>query len=179
MEKIVKYPRDEQFRAFHPSSVVLVTAVDAAGKEDICTVGAWSLVNGAPHLYGIALCTQTVPPRFFKRYTTACIEQTGEFAINIPHLGLEEAWEFCGTHSLTKEPDLDKFKGAGLTRGKPATIRASVIAECPVNIECRVHSVLNLPSHDWIVGEPVAIHTARDVMQGAKELKWERAVRFA
>ena len=179
MEKVIKYPRYEEFRAFYPGSIVLVSAIDSSGKADICTVGAWSLVNGVPSLYGIAMCTKSIPPRFFKRYTAMCIEQTGEFTINIPHIGLAEAWEFCGTHSLTKEPDLDKFEGAGLTRGEPSVIKAPVIMECPVNIECRVHSTLTLSSHDWIVGEPVAIHTARDVIEQRTELQWERAPRLA
>jgi len=175
MEKRVSFPRDEGFNVFYPGSVVLVTAVDAAGKADICTVGAWALVNGVPRMFGIAMCARESGNYFWKRYTTTCIEQTGEFVINIPHAGLRKAWEVCGSVTLTKQPDADKFALARLTPAPAAVVKAPLIAECPVNIECRVHSKLELPTHDWIVGEPVACHTAVELIQGTARLRWDNA----
>lgn len=177
MEKRTTFPGDAGFAPFHPFSVIMVSAVDAEGRADICTVGAWSLVNGRPQLFGIAMCTQRVG-HFFKRYTTTCIEQTGQFVINIPHLGLAKAWEICGTVSLTQDPKADKFALAGLTRAAAAKVNAPLIAECPVNIECRVHSKLELPTHDWIVGEPLACHTSADVIDRSSRLAWDYAPRL-
>ncbi|HUU59316.1 MAG TPA: flavin reductase family protein [Phycisphaerae bacterium] len=178
MEKRTSHPGDSGFAQFYPGSVVLVTAADAGGKADICTVGAWALVNGDPRLFGIAMCARPSGSYFWKRYTTTCIEQTGEFVINIPHAGLAKAWEVCGTVSLTKDPGADKFALAGLTRAAAEKVRAPLIAECPVNIECRVHSSLPLPTHDWIVGEPLACHTAADVLDGKAALLWDSAPRL-
>ncbi len=170
MKKTVSYPGEEGFSTFYPGSIVMVSAVDAEGKADICTVGAWALVNGVPRLFGIAMCTRQAGSYFFKRYTTTCIEQTGEFVINIPHSGLKKAWDVCGTVTLTTDPDADKFALARLTREPAAKVKAPLIAECPVNIECRLHSKLELPTHDWIVGEPVACHSADGV-----KLAWDSA----
>ena len=175
MDKVVRSPGEEGYRGYSGTSVVMITAVDAEGRVDICTVGAWSLVNGAPPLYGIAMCTKAAGGNYFKRYTTTCIEQTGEFVINIPHAGLAEAWNICGTVSLTRRPDADKFALASLTPAPAARVKAPLIAECPVNIECRVHSTLELPTHDWIVGEPLACHTAVDVLEGKTYLLWQNA----
>ena len=119
------------------------------------------------------MCARVVGS-YWKRYTTTCIEQTGEFVINIPHDGMAEAWNICGTVTRTKEPDADKFALAGLTAAPAAEVRAPLIAGCPVNIECRVHSKLELPTHDWIVGEPVACHTAVEVADGTRSLRWQR-----
>jgi flavin reductase (DIM6/NTAB) family NADH-FMN oxidoreductase RutF len=175
MEKRVAFPGQPDFSIFYPGSVVLVSAVDASGRADICTVGAWALVNGAPRLFGVALCARPAGGYFWKRYTTTCIEQTGEFVINIPHRGLERAWEVCGSVSLTRQPEADKFALAGLTPAPAAVVKAPLIAECPVNIECRVHSRLQLPTHDWIVGEPLACHTAVEILEGNARLLWEHA----
>ena len=176
MEKQTKFPGDEGFSIFYPGSVVMVSAVDSEGRADICTVGAWALVNGVPQLFGVAMCTKTVPgTRFFKRYTTTCIEQTGEFVINIPDMGLKKAWNTCGSMSLTKDINLDKFRKAGLTSVAGVKVKAPLIAECPVNIECKVHSKLSLPTHDWVVGEPVCVHTAADVVEGKRKLTWQNA----
>ena len=176
MKKQVAFPGDDGFCSFYPGSVCLVSAVDADGKADICTVAAWALVNGAPRMFGIAMCVRSSGKTFWKRYTTTCIEQTGEFVINIPHAGLKKAWDVCGTVTLTREPDADKFALAGLTAAPAAEVKAPLIAECPVNIECRVHSKLELPTHDWIVGEPLACHTASDVAEGKARLAWDSAL---
>lgn len=90
MQKQTIFPDDADFSPFYPGSVVLITAVDSSGKADICTVGAWALVNGVPNMFGIAMCARPSGESFWKRYTTTCIEQTGEFVINIPHAGLAE-----------------------------------------------------------------------------------------
>ena len=170
MDKRITYPDDPGFTVFYPGSVCLVTAVDAGGTVDICTVGAWALVNGEPRMFGIAMCARPSPGTGFRRrYTTTCIEQTGEFVINIPHAGLAEAWNVCGTVSLNDQPEADKFALAGLTPASADKVAPPLIAECPINIECRVHSKLELPTHDWIVGEPVACHIA-DV-----DLAWDNA----
>lgn len=178
MDKVVVHPGGEDYRGYSGTSVVMITAVDAEGRADICTVGAWSLVNGVPPLYGIAMCMQSADGNYFKRYTTTCIEQTGEFVINVPDETLTKAWGICGTVSMTKQPDIDKFALAGLTRAPGTKVAAPLIAECPVNIECRVHGKHVLPSHDWVVGEPLAVHWARDVIEGRRRLEWNRAPRL-
>ena len=173
MEKRIAYPDDPNFSTFYPGSVCLVTAVDADGKADICTVGAWALVNGVPRMFGIAMCARESGDYFWKRYTTTCIEQTGEFVINIPHAGLKKAWDVCGSVSLTRDPEADKFALGGLTAARGEKVDAPLIAECPVNIECRVYAKLELPTHDWIVGEPLACHTSIDILEGRQKLLWD------
>ncbi len=176
MEKHVTFPgQDDHKLWFYPGSVVLVSAVDSEGKVDICTVGAWALVNGDPKMFGIAMCARDSGGYFWKRYTTECIDQTSEFVINIPHSGLKKAWDICGSVSLTKDAEADKFELAALTRAPASVVKAPLVAECPVNIECRVHSRLELPTHDWIVGEVLAIHTAADVVDGICKLNWNSA----
>lgn len=174
-DKKITFPSDEGFSPFYPGSVCIISAVDSNGRVDLCTVGAWALVNGVPRMFGIAMCARSSGEVFWKRYTTTCIEQTGEFVINIPHAGLKKAWGVCGSVSLTTRPDADKFALAGLTPAASAKVRAPLIAECPVNIECRVHSKLELPTHDWIVGQPLACHTASDIVEGRLRLLWDSA----
>ncbi len=177
MDKRTTFPDEKAFQPFYPGSIVLVTAVDADGRADICTVGAWALVNGDPRMYGVAMCARESGEFFRKRYTTTCIEQTGEFVINIAHTGLAEAWGVCGSVSLNDEPDADKFALAGLTPAPAVRVGAPLVVECPVNIECEVHSKLELPTHDWIVGMPVACHTDSPVADGSRTLVWDNAPR--
>lgn len=175
MDKRLTLPGDPGFAGFYPGSIVMISAIDKAGHADICTVGAWSLVNGDPRLFGIAMCARPAGKHFWKRYTTTCIEQTGEFVINIPHAGLAQAWELCGSITLVHDVNLDKFAKAGLTRAAASRVKAPLIAECPVNIECKVYDKLELPTHDFIIGEPVACHTSTEILEGKANLVWEHA----
>jgi len=146
-----------------PMPIVLVTALDADGGACLCTVGAWSLVNAVPRMYGVALCEREAGPAypgFWRRHTSAAVDATNEFAINIPHAGLADAWIAAASRSRTREPSLDKFALAGLTPAPAKVIRAPLVAECPVSIECVVRARLQLPTHDWVVGEAVAVHSA-------------------
>ena len=144
MKKQTILQGEKGFSEFYPGSIAMVTAVDGQGRADICTVGEWGLVNGKPPMYGIPLCNKDIDKRrFFKRYTLICIEQTGEFVINIPDLNLRRAWSICGSITLRKATKADKFALAGLTRAEPAVVKCPLIAECPINIECRVTHKLN------------------------------------
>ena len=46
------------FSEFYCGSIAMVSAIDADGRSDICTVGEWALVNGKPPMYGIPLCNK-------------------------------------------------------------------------------------------------------------------------
>ena len=153
---------EKGFSEFYPGSIAMISAMDSEGMVDICTVGVWDLVNGKPPMYGIPLCNKDKDKRFFKRYTLICVEQTKEFVINIPDPGLKKAWLKCGSTTLRNDTSIDKFCLSGITRAEPAVVRAPLIAECSISIECRVVAKLTLPCHDWIVGEAVAIHRAFD-----------------
>jgi flavin reductase (DIM6/NTAB) family NADH-FMN oxidoreductase RutF len=151
---------EPRFTLFYIGSIAMVTAVDAAGRSDICTIGDWAQCNVTPHMYGFALVNQDFNDKVFKRYTLTCIEETGEFVINIPDLNLQDAWMRCGTTSLRNNPALDKFELSNLTPTQGAVVKAPLIAECPINIECRFVDKLRLRGHDWIVGEALAVHRA-------------------
>ena len=146
------------FSEFYPGSIAMVSTIDNQGRADVCTVGAWTLVNGKPPMYGVPLCNKDIDQRFFKRYSLISIEETGEFVINIPDFDLSKAWGKCGSVTLRKDINTDKFALASLTRGEPAAVKVPLIAECPINIECRVVDKISFPCHDWIVGEAVAVH---------------------
>ena len=53
--------------------------------------------------------------------------------------------------------DYDKFREMGLTAVPSEKVAAPLIAESPVNIECRVRQVLPLGTHDMFVAEVVGV----------------------
>ena len=90
-----------------------------------------------------------------KRYSHDIIERSGEFVINLVPAALAKAMDFCGVRSGR---DTDKFEAQGLTREAGDTVSAPLIAESPVNIECRVKDVVRMPTHDMFMAEITAVH---------------------
>jgi flavin reductase (DIM6/NTAB) family NADH-FMN oxidoreductase RutF len=142
----------------YPLPAVMVSCQGVEGKANIVTIAWTGVMASKPPMVGIGVRRS--------RYSYQLIKDTGEFVINIPNRALLSALDLCGTVSGR---DVDKFAETGLSPVKPASLnRAPLIAECPVNLECRVTRVLELGSHDYLVGEVVAAHFAEDWLDSGK-----------
>ncbi|HEY44701.1 MAG TPA: flavin reductase family protein, partial [Anaerolineae bacterium] len=69
--------------------------------------------------------------------------------------------EYCG---FISGREVDKFAIRGLTPIPGSAIKTPIIAECPINIECRVSHHLPLGSHDLFIGEVVAVQISSEVL---------------
>jgi flavin reductase (DIM6/NTAB) family NADH-FMN oxidoreductase RutF len=99
------------------------------GKENnVMTIG-WGLVG---MLWGKPTFCVLVRK---SRHTHQFLEKYGEFTVNVPRKGIQDAVELCGKKSGR---DLDKFKEAGLTRIPSLKVKAPCIEECGICYECRV-----------------------------------------
>ena len=116
-------------------------------ESNILTIAWTGIINSNPPMTYIS-----VQP---KRYSHDIIEKSGEFVINLVSAELAKAMDFCGVRSGR---DVDKFEAQGLTREAADTVSAPLIAESPVNIECRVSDVIRMPSHDMFMAEITAVH---------------------
>jgi len=73
-----------------------------------------------------------------QRYSFELIEKTGEFTVSIPTADpLKKQLAFAGTESGR---DVNKFDGHGLTAVPAQCVKAPIIKECGLHIECRVVS---------------------------------------
>lgn len=88
------------------------------------------------------------------RYSHQLIKESGEFVINLTHLPLVKAADWCGVKS---GKNVDKFKEMGLTAAPCSKIKAPQIEEAPVSLECKVKSVTNYGTHDMFLAEIVAV----------------------
>lgn len=142
---------------FVPTSAILVTCIGLDGKPNIIPLTGWGVLCRFPFVFGIAICQGQYTKNYFPRFSHHLLEEVPEFVVNIPHSGLRDAITVCG--SMTGGQG-DKFQAAGLTPQPSLIVRPPVIAECPVNFECRVVNRVSLGSHDVFLGEAVAVHSA-------------------
>lgn len=130
----------------YPVPAVMVTTADGGGRSNILTI-AWTGT----------VCTN--PPMAYisvrpERYSYGMIKETGEFVINLTTEQLAFATDYCGVRSGR---DTDKWKDTGLTPVPASKVKVPLIAESPVNIECRVTEIKELGSHHMFLAEVVAV----------------------
>ena len=82
------------------------------------------------------------------------------------------ATDYCGVKSGR---DVDKFKEMGLTPVPADKVKAPLIKESPINIECRVTEVKRLGSHDMFLAEVVAVHADEMYMDEKGKFRLEDA----
>jgi flavin reductase (DIM6/NTAB) family NADH-FMN oxidoreductase RutF len=138
---------------FYTTPLVLATCADQQGRPNLLTIASASPCSMDPPTLGIAVNLE--------RYSHGVIADTGEFGVHVPLRADLERSDFCGTISGR---DIDKFAESGFTPMPSEVISAPLIAECPINFECRLVHTAHLGTHDWFIGEIVAAHAAPDIL---------------
>lgn len=160
MERI----RLEPNTTLYPVPVVLITC-GAEHERNVFSLNRISSCNAEPPMVAIS-----VRPG---RVSHGIIAQGGEFVVNIPWPDLELVSDFVGTTTVR---DTDKWAETGLTPLPAAMVKPPLLAECPVNLECAVRRELALPSHSLFIGEVVALHANRAVLNERGDVDYERAL---
>ncbi|MGE5575959.1 MAG: flavin reductase family protein [Syntrophothermus sp.] len=160
MAKILRRPGTD----LYPVPVVMVSCVDHSGRRNIITLAWVGTVCSEPPMVGISIRRE--------RFSYRMIQETREFVVNIPSEDLAWVTDQCG---LVSGKMVDKFREFKLTPVPAAEVRAPLIAECPVNLECRVRQVIPLGSHDLFIGEILAVHAEETVLDAHGRIDLARA----
>ena len=141
---------------------------EAAGPEtarpNIITVAWAGTVCTNPPMVSISIRPE--------RYSYRLIRESGCFAINLTTRELAFAMDFCGVRSGR---DVDKFGKMSLTAIAGTKTGAPMIAESPVNIECRVAQVLELGSHHMFLANVEAVYVAERLVEKSGRYNLEKA----
>lgn len=99
------------------------------------------------------------------RSSYALIAETSEFGVNLPSKQLIETVGKIGTlHSN----QVDKYAETGLTSIVSQKIKANLIKECYLNMECKVNDEYLTGDHTVFVAEPVFVQLDEDVLVEGK-----------
>lgn len=148
----------------YPLPAVMVSCADASGASDIVTV-AWTgtICTNPPMLY------VSIRP---ERASYRLIRESGEFVVNPTTRRLQRACDWCGVRSGR---DYDKWVECGLTPAPAAKLElAPVIAESPVNIECKVTEVKELGSHHMFLASVEAVQVDESLVDARGRLDLAR-----
>ncbi len=130
----------------YPLPAVMVSVGDKPENYNIITI-AWTgtICSDPPMLY-ISVRKG--------RHSYSVLKETGEFVINLTTKDLAYATDWCGVRSGRQ---FNKFKEMNLTAGQASVVKAPIIEEAPVNIECKITEVVPLGTHDMFMAEVVNV----------------------
>jgi flavin reductase (DIM6/NTAB) family NADH-FMN oxidoreductase RutF len=161
--KIKKNP----YAALFPCPVTLVTCIDSKGEPNIITLAWVGTLCSEPPTIGLGIRP--------KRYSHSLIENSKEFVVNIPTTKILKETDYCG---VTSGKYVDKFSETKLTPEEADKIRAPLIRECPVNIECVLKDKILLGVHDLFLGEIVQVHINQDILDEEGNIDFVKAHPF-
>ncbi len=144
-----------------PPTMVTCGTVDT---PNVFTVAWTGILNTHPPVTYISVRPE--------RYSYGLIKESGEFVINLTTEQLVRAADYCGVKSGR---NTDKFKDMNLTAQAANKISAPILAESPVNIECKVRDIIELGTHHMFIADIVAVDAAIELLDDKGRLALDKA----
>jgi flavin reductase (DIM6/NTAB) family NADH-FMN oxidoreductase RutF len=130
----------------YPIPAVMVSCGHQPEEYNIITIAWTGTINSKP-----PMCYISVRP---ERHSYDIIKRTGEFVINLTTEKLAKATDWCGVRSGSK---YNKWTKMNLTPAPAKVVKAPIIEESPVNVECVVKDIIELGSHHMFTAEVVNV----------------------
>ncbi|MBQ9639858.1 MAG: flavin reductase family protein [Bacteroidales bacterium] len=130
----------------YPLPAVMVSCGETEAEYNIITVAWTGTVCSEPPMCYISVRKE--------RLSHSIISRTGEFVINLTTEALAKATDWCGVNSGRS---VNKFSAMHLTPVQAQIVKAPLIDESPLNIECQVVEIKELGSHDMFIANVVAV----------------------
>lgn len=130
----------------YPLPAVMVSCGSELSEYNIITISWTGTICTDP-----AMCYISVRPG---RHSYEIIRKNGDFVINLTTSKLAYATDWCGVKSGSRHR---KFEEMNLTPAPASVVKAPMIEESPVNIECIVKEIKELGSHHMFISEVVAV----------------------
>lgn len=147
----------------NPLPAVMVSCSD--GEVDNVLTIAWTgIINSDPPITYVSVRKS--------RFSHQLIEKSGEFVINLVNEDLVRSADYCGVRSGRNE---DKFEKCNLTKLASDHVKAPMIKESPVNLECKVMEIKEYPTHDMFIAEIVAVHADEELFDEDNRIRLDLA----
>ena len=147
----------------YPLPVVMATVGDI-NESNIITIAWTGIINSNPPMTYISVRKN--------RYSHDILVENMEFTINLTSEDLVKAMDYCGVNT---GKEVNKFKEMKLTKVPADEVKAPLIKESPINLECKVFEIKELPSHDMFLAEIVAVHIDEELIDEKGKYWLEKA----
>jgi Conserved protein/domain typically associated with flavoprotein oxygenases, DIM6/NTAB family len=148
----------------YPVPVVLVSSGDIQGIKNIITIAWTGTVASDPVMVSISVRPE--------RFSYHIIKESGEFVVNLPNRHMVKAVDYCG---VVSGKDCDKFSATGLTPAAAQNVKAPIIKEAPLALECKVTSITDLGSHHLFLAKVIGIQVEETLIDHTGRLNLAKA----
>lgn len=124
MAKVLLGPSTSLF----PMPALLVAVKTGPASANVMTVAWAGIVGGNPPMMALEIGRN--------HHSTPFIEQEGSFTVNVPRSDMAVPVDYCGVVSGSQDPN--KAATCGWTLLPSRHVGSPIIAQCPLNFECRV-----------------------------------------
>lgn len=138
------FPLSQVYGLLEPGPVVLLTTAHR-GRANVMTLSWQTMMEFEPPLVALVVSGHD--------HSFAALQASRECVLAIPTVAQAAAVVGCGN---TTGRRVDKFAAFGLTPLPARRVAAPLIAECPVNLECRVVDTRWVNRYNVFVVEVVA-----------------------
>lgn len=146
-----------------PMAKVLVSCRGLDGEDNVLAVGYCGNCSYAPPMVMVGI----VP----SRYSYKMIKESGVFVVNLVDKAYNDTFDYLGSHSKRDEDKLDKMK-VKLTEG--VKVKAPILADCPVNIECKVVDSIVTGSHEMFIGKVEYVHADESLVDAEGNIDFSK-----
>lgn len=134
---------------YFPQPTSIITSIDKDGIANLMTASWVGIVSKTPPTIAVSLHKG--------RKTYENIQQTKEFVVNMVPAALAVEADYCGIRSGHKDP---KLEASGLSLEPAEQVGAALLAESPLNVECRFVQEVELGEYRLVMAEILQIHAA-------------------
>ena len=146
-----------------PRPIAFVSSVSADG---IVNLAPFSFFNAMAYDPATIVLGISRSAGWKAKDTLANIEATGEFVVSVV---VDDIAEAMNSTAAEFPADVDEFDIAGLTPKPSELVGAPLVAESPVNMECKLNQVVEVgdgTNHGIVIGEILLMHIRDDIING-------------
>jgi flavin reductase (DIM6/NTAB) family NADH-FMN oxidoreductase RutF len=144
-----------------PTAKILVSCRDEKGRDNALAVAYCCNCSYDPPMVMVGI----VP----SRYSYNIIKETGVFVVNLVTKEQKEMFDYLGSHSGRDEDKLEKLS-AKIEEG--IKVNAPLLADCPINIECKVVDSILTGSHEMFVGKVEYVHANSELVNDKGDINF-------
>ncbi|MFC1966733.1 flavin reductase family protein [Chloroflexota bacterium] len=147
--------------AIVPRPIAWVSTVGEDGIFNLAPFSAFSSLGQQPSLVCLSISLKRGGE---EKDTLRNIRFSKDFVVNVVNEDLAEA---MNKSSFEYPIDVDEFKEAGVTPAKADLVKSPMVAESPVNMECKLAQVLKLGEAGYaVIGEVLLVHVKDELWNG-------------
>ena len=148
---------------YFPQPTSIITSVDSEGAANLMTASWVGIVSKTPPTIAVSLNKG--------RKTYANIAENKEFVVNMVPASLAVEADYCGIRSGHNEVKLEK---TGLSLQSAEFVKVPLLAESPLNVECRLVQEVELGDYRLLMAEILQIHAVESAFDEAGKMDVRR-----